>query len=161
MRKRIPQIRGGRIRIFMRVNVAADSIPEDVLAKKALQYPQKRLALFVSYIVEGAIGFGLRSDRLLNRMRGRTRIAFHGRFLGDSGAPRRISRQFPRQPDFPLRVELRGAFAAHPRGESFVEPEVVPPSHRDEVAKPHMGHLMRQHFVDILLRIGGGILRIE
>src|SRR5207244_10639256 len=98
----------------------------DVFAKQALQHPQKRFALFVSYIVEGAIVFGLRSNRLLDRMRGRTRVAFHGRFLGDSGAPRRISRQFPRQPDFPLWVELRGAFADHPRGESFVEPEVVP-----------------------------------
>jgi hypothetical protein len=54
-----------------------------------------------------------------------------------------------------------GAFAAHPGGEPFVEPEVVPPCHGHEIAEPHMRHLMGQHFINILLRFSRGILRIE
>src|SRR6516162_3510306 len=118
----------------MRLDVSPDSIAENVLTEKALQHSQKRLAFFVGNIVERAVGFGFRCDTLLNRMRGGARITFHRRFLRDSGPPRRISRQFAGEPDFPLRVEMRGAFAAHPRGEPFIKPEIVPPRHRYEVA---------------------------
>ena len=34
---------------------------------------------------------------------------------------------------------------AGPLGEGLVEPEVVPPAHRDEVAEPHVGHLVEDH----------------
>ena len=30
-------------------------------------------------------------------------------------------------------------------GEGFVEPEVVPPAHRDQIAKPHVGDLVEDH----------------
>src|SRR5207253_5777887 len=111
----------------MRGDVPPNSIAENVLAEKTLQHSQERLAFLVGDIVKRAIRFGFRCDTLLNRMGGRARIALHRRFLRDSAAPRRISRYVPCQPDFPLRVEMRGAFAAHPRGEPFVEPEIVPP----------------------------------
>ena len=59
-------------------------------------------------------------------MSGRSRIAFHRCFLGDSDTAARIPRRFPAQPDFPLWIEMRGAFGAHPRGKSFVEPQDCP-----------------------------------
>ena len=34
---------------------------------------------------------------------------------------------------------------AGPLGERLVEPEVVPPLHRDQVAEPHVGHLVQDH----------------
>src|ERR1044072_7530773 len=56
---------------------------------------------------------------------------------------------------------MRGAFAAHPRGKSFIEPEIVPPSHGHEIPKPHVRHLMCNDLINILLSLGGGVLRIE
>ena len=51
-------------------------------------------------------------------------------------------------------------FVAHPRGERLVEPEVVPPFHRHEVAEPHVRHLVRDHFQYPLLRLRGRVLRV-
>ena len=39
---------------------------------------------------------------------------------------------------------MRGAFGAHPGGKSFVEPKVVPPCHRHEVAEPLVRHFVRE-----------------
>src|SRR5262245_57480136 len=101
----------------MRCDVPANSIAKSVLAEKALQHPQERLAFLIGDIVKRAIGFGFRCNRLLNGMGGRARVALHGRFLRDSAAPRRVSRYSPCQPYFPLRVKMRGAFGAHPGSE--------------------------------------------
>ena len=60
-----------------------------------------------------------------------------------------------------MRIESRGAFAAHPGGEPFVEPEIVPPGHRDQIAKPLVRGLVRDHFVNDLLCAGGGFRRIK
>src|ERR1700741_2189183 len=98
----------------MRRHVTANSLPKHVFAEKTLQHPQKGLALLVRYIVEGPVGFGLSRNRLLDRMSGRSRIAFHRCFLGDSDTAARIPRGFPPQPDFPLRIKMRGAFRTHP-----------------------------------------------
>ena len=56
---------------------------------------------------------------------------------------------------------MGGTFAPHPGREPFIEPEIVPPRHRHQVPKPHVRHLMRKHFINILLRLAGGTFRIE
>ncbi len=43
-------------------------------------------------------------------------------------------------------------------GEGLVEPEVVPPAHRDDVAEPHVGHLVQQDLGE-QLALGPGRLR--
>src|SRR4030095_2381674 len=106
---------------------------------------------FVSYIVEGAVGFGLGRDRLLDRMSCRPRVAFHCCLFGDSHPASWIPREFPAQPDFPLWIKMRCAFGAHPRGKSFVEPKIIPPRHCHEIAEPLMRHFMCEDLVDILL----------
>ncbi len=40
---------------------------------------------------------------------------------------------------------LDGSVVAGPLGEGLVEPEVVPPLHRDQVAEPHVRHLVEDH----------------
>src|SRR5437870_8959775 len=137
----------------MRSDVPANTIAENVFAEKTLQHSQERLPLFVSDIIESAVGFRLRRDGLLNRMRCRSCVAFHRLFLRDSDAPGGVARKISPQPDFPLRVEMRGAFRAHPRGEAFVEPEVVPPRHGHEITKPLVRHLVREIPMDISLRV--------
>ena len=56
---------------------------------------------------------------------------------------------------------MRGAFAAHPRGEAFIEPEIVPPRHGYKISEPHVRHLMGQYFIDILFGLSGRTLRTE
>ena len=51
--------------------------------------------------------------------------------------------------------------ARHPRSESFVEPQVVPPAHRDQVAEPLMRDLVRGDVEDALLVRLRGDRRIE
>src|SRR5436309_1678359 len=94
-------------------------------------------------------------------MSGRSRIAFHRYFLGNSDTPARIPRELPAQPDFPLWIEMRGAFGTHPRCKSFIKPQVVPPTHRYQVAEPLVRHFVRENLVDILLCFRGGTFRIK
>ena len=46
---------------------------------------------------------------------------------------------------------MSGAFRPHPGSEPFVEPEIVPPRHGDEITEPLVGHLVRDHFINALL----------
>ncbi len=145
----------------MRGHVAPDAVAKSIFAEKTLEHEQKRLAFAVGNVVEGVVGLRLVRDRLLDRMSCRSGIAFHLQFPGDAGAPCRIARNNVLQPDFPLRIETGGAFRSHPRGKTFVEPEIVPPRHGHEIAKPHVRSLVRNHFVNALPRYGGGFLGIE
>src|SRR5437870_11645411 len=111
----------------MRRHVTANSFSKHIFAEKTFQHPQKRLALFVSYVVESAVGFGLGRDRLLDRMSGRARVAFDCCFFGDSDAAGWIPREFPAQRDFPLWIEMRCTFGTHPRGICFNQPKSILP----------------------------------
>ena len=64
------------------------------------------------------------------------------------------------RPHLPFRVEVVDRLVAHPRCERFVEPEVVPPLHRHEVAEPHVRHLVRDDFQYPLFRLRRGVLRV-
>src|SRR5205807_6115155 len=145
----------------MRRHVTANSFSKHIFAEKTFQHPQKRLALFVSYVVESAVGFGLGRDRLLDRMSGRSRIAFHCCFFGDSDAAGWVPREFPTQPDFPLWIKMCCAFRAHPRGKSFFMPKIITPRHRHEISKPWVRHFMCENLVDILLCFCRGTFRIK
>jgi hypothetical protein len=50
--------------------------------------------------------------------------------------------------DLPLRVERLERLVRHVRSEAFVEPQIVPPAHRDQIAEPLMGQLVRHHRTD-------------
>src|SRR5438034_2163661 len=111
----------------MRRHVTPNSLAKHIFAEKTFQHSEKRLPLFVGDIVEGAVGFGLGRDRLLDRMSSRSSVAFHCCFFGNSDTAGRIPREFLPQPDFPLWIKVCCAFGAHPRGKSFVEPKIIPP----------------------------------
>ena len=161
LRERIPKIGRRGIREFVRGHVFAEALAKNIFPEKTFQHPDKRQALSVSDVIEGAVRFRFGCDRLLDGVRGRAGVAFHRAFLPDAITPRRIARRVFAQPGFPLRIEFRRALRPHPRREPFVEPEIVPPRHRDEIAEPHVGRLVRDHFVDALLRLGGRFLGIE
>ena len=50
---------------------------------------------------------------------------------------------------------------AHPRSEALVQPQRIPPCHRNQVPKPLMRHLVRYDAGHDLLRARGAILRID
>ena len=54
--------------------------------------------------------------------------------------------------DVPFRLPGRERQIRHPGGEAFVQPEIVPPPHRDEIAEPLVRHLVREHGRDVLAR---------
>ena len=145
----------------MRRDVAANSVAEDAFAQKTFQHPQKRLAFAVSDVVERAVCFRFVGDGLLNRVSCRCCVAFHGNFFGDSRAACRVPLNIFRKPDFPIRIEMRTAFAAHPGREPFVKPKIIPPRHCHQVAEPLVRCLVRDHFVNALARGGGRFLWIE
>ena len=149
--QRIPQINRGRVGIFVGLHVAPNSIAEGFFAQKAFQHAQKGLSFFVSDIVERAVGLGFVGDFLLDRVSRGAGIAFHRCFLDDTNSPGRIAWHAFLQPDFPLRIKMSGAFRPHPGSEPFVEPEIVPPCHGDEITEPLVGDLVCDHFVNALL----------
>ena len=55
---------------------------------------------------------------------------------------------------------LGGAELSHdarPAGEGFVQPEIIPPLHGDEVAEPHVCHLVQDSIGTSLIFPGGGV----
>src|SRR5471032_1442162 len=65
------------------------------------------------------------------------------------------------QAGVPLRMQCVGGVCLHPPGEALVEPEIVPPCHRDEVSEPLMGHLVADDEKYTLPLALGGCCRIK
>ena len=53
--------------------------------------------------------------------------------------------------DVPLGMHGGDRLVLHPGGEAFVEPDVVPPLHGDQIAEPLVGHFMRDDERDFVL----------
>ena len=76
--------------------------------------------------VEHRHRLALVGNRLLDRVRGAPRVGAHRILLALVAV----------EPALPLRIEVLGRLHLHPGGEAFVEPQVVPPAHGDEIAEP-------------------------
>src|SRR3989442_14546677 len=61
-------------------------------------------------------------------------------------------------PDLPLGVSPVYYLVGHEGREALVEPEIVPPFHRDEIAEPHVSNLVRDYLSDALLSRGARVL---
>ena len=61
----------------------------------------------------------------------------------------------------PFRMQALRWFEGHPGGKAFIEPQVVPPFHGHQIAKPLMGHLVGQHFEDRLAPIHRGVFLVQ
>ena len=140
-----PQVVGHRIAIRMLAHVAAHGRAPGVGTHVGFEHADHRFALLVGDAVEGLAGLLHGGDALHHGVRGAQRVLAHGRFAPAHAGQGRV----------PFRVQtLRGA-AFHPRRKTFVEPQVVPPAHGDQVAEPLVRHFMRQRGVDVfLVRLG-------
>src|SRR5260221_2226482 len=64
-------------------------------------------------------------------------------------------------PNLPIWIEVIGRLFFHPARESLIEPNVVPPSHCDQIAKPLMGDLVGHYRENTLLCEVRTRLRVE
>ena len=148
--QRLPEIGGGAVAIGMRGHVGADAVAKRRLAEVIFQHADQRLTLVVSDGVERHHRLALVGDRLLDRVRSTPRVESQGILLLG----------VPVQPALPLRVKLLRGLGRHPGRKTFVEPEIIPPRHGDEIAEPLMRHFMRDDAEDAApraIRIGRGI----
>ena len=121
---------------------------EGVLADEGDQLVQDALPLDVGDRVEVRHRRGDVGDVAADRVARRAHVHLVGGALGR------------RQEGRPLvgeRTGTRHAPVGRPRREGLVEPEVVPPLHRHQVAEPHVGHLVEDELGPYgTLRVGRG-----
>mmetsp|Transcript_8920 Transcript_8920/g.17992 ORF Transcript_8920/g.17992 Transcript_8920/m.17992 type:complete len:464 (-) Transcript_8920:76-1467(-) len=85
-------------------------------------------------------------DGNLDGMRGPQRVETHGG--GEMAGGELI-------PHAPIGVDDVGCPIFGPGCEAFVEPEIVPPGHGDEVSEPLVGQFVRDYGADALFLVGG------
>src|SRR5438132_6247287 len=61
-------------------------------------------------------------------------------------------------PDLPFWIGSIGGLEVHECRKALVQPEIVPPSHRDQISEPHMSNLMCDHMGHRLPRPDARIL---
>ena len=65
------------------------------------------------------------------------------------------------QIEIPVWLDFFQRLAGHPGGKSFVQPDVVPPFHGDEIAEPLVRHLVRDHAGDAFLQVHRTLLVVN
>jgi hypothetical protein len=111
---------------------AAHAVAELVRAEPALEHRDHRGAFLVGDAVERALDVGLHHH-------GVTDPARAGEAVRADGA---LARKADRLAVVPLGAQLRDDLLRDPGGECLVQPDVVPPRERDEVAEPHVPDLV-------------------
>src|SRR6202023_3499044 len=119
-------------------HVSANAGAERGLADIALQHSDQGLSLGVGDAVEGGHRLAFVGDGLLDWVRRAPCVEFHGAIF-------RAARIEPRSP---LRKEMLRRLRLHPAGEAFVEPEIIPPGHGDEITEPLVRHLVSENTKD-------------
>ena len=61
----------------------------------------------------------------------------------------------------PLRLPRFQRLAFHPGGKAFIQPDVIPPLHGDQVAEPLVRHLVRYHGANFLIGKVGSVLFVD
>ena len=125
----------------VRVHAFAKRVGADV----ALEHPQNGGAFLIGDDVERLVDLRRRLDVGMDRPRRLQRVERHCglRFL------------LLVDVDHPVAMLSGERLVRHPRREAFVQPDVVPPLHRDEVAEPLVRHLVREDLGDEFPRLLG------
>jgi hypothetical protein len=127
------------VAVRVRGQVPPEPLPERVLAEQRERGVEERAALAVRRIEVRRLEHVLRIDRVrIGPLGGDAVVAQHVVELSHLA-------HFAAQ----LRVALVGEPVAEPVRERLVQPEVVPPLERDEVAEPHVRELVRHDLRDL------------
>ncbi len=130
------QIGGAGVLPRVLLQVTMNPAAEDVGSEPALEHPQDGRPFVVRDPVEGLHRLAGGPNGLPNRARRRERIGVHHMAHARDPFHRRAERGLPPIDDLGL----------GPGRETFVEPQVVPPTHRYEVAEPLMRELVGDDF---------------
>ena len=150
-RQRFGEIFRGRVAVGVRLHVGVDAFAERLGADVALDHPHHRGALLIGDRVEQFFDLRRRLRVDVNRPRRVQRIDVERLLVLE----RFVDRYEP------VGMRRRERLVRHPRREAFVQPQVVPPLHRDEIAEPLMRHLVREHRRDGFARGDRRRLRIR
>ena len=140
---RLREVFRPRVAVGVSLQIRVDPLLERIGADVALDHAQHGRALLVRDAVKGFVDLRRRGDLRVNRAGGLQRVEPERRL---------ILLRFV-DVDVPLRVRGGERLVGHPGGEPFVQPDVVPPLHGDEVAEPLMRHLVREDGCDRLPRV--------
>ena len=137
---RLAEVLRRRVARGVRLQIGVDPLLERLGANVAFEHAQHRRAFLIRDRVECLVDLRRRGDVGMNR----------------PGRAQRVERErgpvLFRLVDVDVPVGVRGGqrLVGHPRREPFVQPDVVPPLHRDKIAKPLVGHLVREDRGDLL-----------
>ena len=145
---RRPQIPGARIGVLVSFQILMQPLPKDLRRQKLLQHPNHRRPLAVADGVKQLADFRRVVNFLLNGMGVLETVQAQG--------PVRIHIDELR-PHLPFRESPIHRFSSHPRGKTFVQPQVIPPLHSHQIPKPHMGHFVGYHLGHPLPGAGRGV----
>ena len=148
---RVPQVVGLGVRVAVQGEVVADALAEALGAEILLEHAQQRATLLVREHVEHALAVGRRADLELDRPGAGERV----------GLERRAALDAERRPALPVGAVGIARGDLHERGERLVQPDAVPPAHRDQVAEPHVGQFVRDDVGDELALVLGAGGRID
>ncbi len=131
----------------MRRHIASHPVAELGIAHVAGDHRHHVAALAIGDRIERLVDLGIGFDRLMDRTPGHQRIGVHRAepFGQRAGPDVEIGPPFVADPE------------AHPVGEAFVQPDVVPPGRGDEIAEPLVCQLVRHNHAEGALLPGGGL----
>ena len=149
--ERGPQIGGLGVGVSVVLQIVAHPLAEGVFAEILLEHPQHRRSLEVGEVVEHLAGLFRRLDGKLDRPRR----------LGGVGTHRIGAIGGEGEPGLPIRPERVDTLHRGECGEGLVEPDAVPPLHRDQITEPHVGDLVGNHLSDPHQLGLGGAFAVE
>jgi len=149
--ERRPQVRRDGVLPGVALDVVTHAAPRHLGPEPGFVHHQQRLALVVGERVGELVQVDVVTDRLAHRPDRRARVELQ-RLLAGLDLEHR---------DVELGEGLLRDLVADPRGERLVEPQVVPPPHGDQIAEPHVRHLVREVGDQGASLLGAGGGRVE
>ena len=122
-----------------------------LLTQVRLQHSQHGRRFAISDSVEQFLNLSRCLRRLVNRPCVFQRIHIE-RAAGAAYIVQRI---------IPFRLPLRDRLAFHPRGKAFIEPNVVPPLHGNQIAKPLVRHFVRNYAGNFFLQSNRSLFFVD
>ncbi len=134
-RQRGDEIVGRRVAAGVRDEVRVDRAAERVVADVVLEHREERRAFLVGDAVERVRDVVRARDRLPDAPRAREAVLVH----------HAIGRRDRGEIGVELGPDRAQRLGREEGREALVEPQVIPPAHRDEIAKPLMCSLVCEH----------------
>src|SRR5207245_9954725 len=145
----VPQVAAGCVGITELFEIVANTLLELVWTYVCFDHSKNASTSVIARLVEQFLDLFWRADFSLAGMRALQSVSGHS----STGAV--LDEVLP---NLPLWISPVDHLVGHKGREALVEPEIVPPFHRDEITEPHVSNLVRDYFNDALLSRGARVL---